>query len=104
MLGHASISEISLSSTLGVIQSGVADIIGTSTKTSVGVGVLTGTADISSNFTQDTLGSFISSAAADISSNFSQTTENIKRIREESLTLDASFTKPKEAGAIQPNF
>lgn len=53
--------------------SGSLDLIGTSSKASIGVGILAGSATIDGNFTQTSDGILVASGASDQSANFTET-------------------------------
>ena len=81
----------------GIVQAGVAEMSGTSSKTSVGVGILVGESSISSAFTQTAATNIEASGNIDLSSIFTITTENIKLVNLGSLSFDSNFTKSATA-------
>jgi hypothetical protein len=94
MFGHASISEASFGDVGGVVQVATAEMSGTASKTSIGVGILAGIATMDGNFTATTAGIFITgSVNAELSSNFTQTTENIRLVNLTDVTISSVFTQ-----------
>ena len=94
MFGHASISEASFGDVGGVVQVATAEMSGTASKTSIGVGILAGIATMDGNFTATTAGIFITgSVNAELSSNFTQTTEDIRLVNLTDVTISSVFTQ-----------
>ena len=60
MFGELALSERALAAQ-GIIEFGVAEMIGTSSKASVASGIMSGVIDASANFTQSTNAMFIAS-------------------------------------------
>tara|TARA_S200002703_G_scaffold129113_2_gene116084 strand:+ start:404 stop:880 length:477 start_codon:yes stop_codon:yes gene_type:complete len=82
----------------GVTLEAVVNMIGTSSKTSVGVKFLIGSASISSNFTKTSTQTLIHGASAEKSSNFTQASDGIKVLL---ISSDASmqFDKTTQGNA-----
>jgi len=92
VLGASALSEYSIADQ-GILLAGVSEQTAISSKTSVGVGILSGVSSISFNNTQTTAGIFISAGAnAELSGDFTQTTAGT-RARLGTSEIESAFTK-----------
>ena len=101
MFAETALSEQSIAAQ-GIVAAGSAEMIGTSSKASIGVGILVGATDIISSFTQTNIaGKIFFRAVVEIDSSFTQTSNVISIANSGELDLLSNFTQSALGGLLR---